>query len=137
MVEALKALSVPDNRTRLNLAIARGLDYYTGTVYETIIDAHPEFGSVCSGGRYDDLAGFYTKSKLPGVGISIGVTRLFDQLNANKLLPPVPNCVQVLVTQLDPQLWRSVQLISRSPPNCAAPDSMSRITSSPRSSRNN
>jgi histidyl-tRNA synthetase len=103
-VDMLKALGVPEKRTRLNLAIARGLDYYTGTVYETLLDAHPEFGSVCSGGRYDDLASFYTKSKLPGVGISIGLTRLFDQLNANKLLPPVPSCIQVLVTQLDRQL---------------------------------
>lgn len=104
MVETMKSLGVPENRTRLNLALVRGLDYYTGTVYETIIDAHPEFGSVCGGGRYDDLASHYTKSKLPGVGISIGLTRLFDQLNAHKLLPPVPNCVQVLITQLDAAL---------------------------------
>ena len=87
MVAMLRALGVPENRTRLNLSIARGLDYYTGTVYETLIDAHPEFGSVCSGGRYDDLASHYTKSKLPGVGISIGLSRLFDQLGANGLLP--------------------------------------------------
>ncbi len=103
-VAVLKSLGTPENRTRLNLAIARGLDYYTGTVYETLLNAHPEFGSVCSGGRYDDLASHYTKSKLPGVGISIGLTRLFDQLNANKLLPMAPSTVQVLVTQLDPQL---------------------------------
>lgn len=103
-VTALRALGVPENRTRLNLAIARGLDYYTGTVYETLIDAHPEFGSVCSGGRYDDLASFYTKSKLPGVGISIGLTRLFDQLNAHKLLPPAPSTVDILILQFDPQL---------------------------------
>ena len=101
MVEALKALGVPEERTRLNLAIARGLDYYTGTVYETLIDAHPEFGSVCSGGRYDDLASHYTKSKLPGVGLSIGATRLFDQLNANNLLPAAVPTVQILVTQLE------------------------------------
>jgi histidyl-tRNA synthetase len=104
IVASLAALGVPERRTRLNLAIARGLDYYTGTVYETLIDDHPEFGSVCSGGRYDDLASFYTKSKLPGVGISIGLTRLFDQLNAHNLLPGVPNTVQVLVTQLDKTL---------------------------------
>lgn len=103
-VSFLRALGVPEKRTRLNLAIARGLDYYTGTVYETLIDAHPEFGSVCSGGRYDDLASHYTKSKLPGVGISIGLTRLFDQLNAHKLLPPVPNLVQILITQMDASL---------------------------------
>ncbi|MFY9289033.1 MAG: histidine--tRNA ligase [Alphaproteobacteria bacterium] len=104
MVESLRALGVPEKRTRLNLAIARGLDYYTGTVYETLIDAHPEFGSVCSGGRYEDLASLYTKSKLPGVGISIGLTRLFDQLNANKLLPSAPNTVHVLITQMDAAL---------------------------------
>lgn len=103
-VTSLRALGVPENRAKLNMAIARGLDYYTGTVYETLIDAHPEFGSVCSGGRYDDLASFYTKSKLPGVGISIGLTRLFDQLNAHKLLPTVPTTVQVLITQLDTSL---------------------------------
>lgn len=104
MVASLRALGVPENRTRLNLAIARGLDYYTGTVYETLIDDHPEFGSVCSGGRYEDLASFYTKSKLPGVGISIGLTRLFDQLNAHHLLPSAPNTVQILVTQMDTAL---------------------------------
>jgi histidyl-tRNA synthetase len=104
VADALAALGVPEERTRLNLAIARGLDYYTGTVYETLIDAHPEFGSVCSGGRYDDLASHYTKSKLPGVGISIGLTRLFDQLDAHNLLPKVPHSVQVLVTQLDMSL---------------------------------
>jgi len=103
-VAALKALGVSEKRTRLNLAIARGLDYYTGTVYETLIDAHPEFGSVCSGGRYDDLASFYTKSKLPGVGISIGLTRLFDQLNAHKSLPTAPHTVHILITQMDTAL---------------------------------
>ncbi len=103
MVDALRALGVPEHRTRLNLAIARGLDYYTGTVYETLIDEHPEFGSVCSGGRYDDLASFYTKSKLPGVGLSIGLTRLFDQFNAHKLLSAVPNTVQIVIFPLEQQ----------------------------------
>ncbi|MDD3182798.1 MAG: histidine--tRNA ligase [Alphaproteobacteria bacterium] len=101
MVESLRALGVPETRTRINLAIARGLDYYTGTVYETLIDAHPEIGSVCSGGRYEDLASMYTKSKLPGVGLSIGATRLYEQLADLKLLPPVPHTVQVLITQLE------------------------------------
>lgn len=101
MVESLRALGVPEARTRINLAIARGLDYYTGTVYETLIDAHPEIGSVCSGGRYDNLASMYTKSKLPGVGLSIGATRLYDQLASLGLLPPVSHTVQILVTQLE------------------------------------
>lgn len=101
MVSALRALGVPEERTRINLAIARGLDYYTGTVYETLIDAHPEFGSVCSGGRYENLAGYYTKSKLPGVGISIGLTRLFDVFLTHDLLPLAPPPVEVLVTQME------------------------------------
>jgi histidyl-tRNA synthetase len=104
MIASLRALGVPEKRTRLNLSIARGLDYYTGTVYETQIDAHPEFGSVCSGGRYDDLASHYTKSKLPGVGISIGLTRLFELLQTHNLLPAAPPTVQILIAQLDPQL---------------------------------
>ncbi len=74
------ALGVPAEALKVDLSIVRGLDYYTGTVYETFLNLHPEFGSICSGGRYDNLAGHYTKSKLPGVGISIGLTRLFSQL---------------------------------------------------------
>lgn len=74
-----RALGVPESALQVNLAIVRGLDYYTGTIYETLLDDHPRLGSICSGGRYDNLAGHYTKSKLPGVGISIGATRLFSQ----------------------------------------------------------
>ena len=70
----------------VDLSIARGLDYYTGTVYETILDEHPEIGSVCSGGRYENLAEYYTNKKLPGVGISIGLTRLFYILNEYNLM---------------------------------------------------
>lgn len=78
--EGTLALGVPPGALRLNLSIVRGLDYYTGTVYETFLDDHTKLGSICSGGRYENLAGHYTKSKLPGVGISIGATRLFSQL---------------------------------------------------------
>jgi histidyl-tRNA synthetase len=77
---ATLALGVPESALQINLSIARGLDYYTGTVYETFLTDHPKLGSICSGGRYADLASHYTKSKLPGVGISIGATRLFSQL---------------------------------------------------------
>ena len=70
----------------IDLTIARGLDYYTGTVYETALTDHPEIGSVCSGGRYDNLAGYYTDRTLPGVGISIGVTRLFYVLQEQDML---------------------------------------------------
>ena len=70
----------------MDLTIARGLDYYTGTVYETTLLDHPEIGSVCSGGRYDNLAGYYIEKQLPGVGISIGLTRLFYVLDEQGLL---------------------------------------------------
>ena len=82
----LAAFGVPESNFAVDLTIARGLDYYTGTVYETTLLDHPEIGSVCSGGRYDDLAGYYTERKLPGVGISIGLTRLFYVLDEQGLL---------------------------------------------------
>ena len=80
------AFGVPRENLRIDLTIARGLDYYTGTVYETTLNRHPEIGSICSGGRYDNLAGYYTDRKLPGVGMSIGLTRLFYILNERKYL---------------------------------------------------
>ncbi len=82
----LPEFGVPEENFDLDLTIARGLDYYTGTVYETTLTDHPEIGSVCSGGRYDDLACYYTDKKLPGVGISIGLTRLFYVLDEQGLL---------------------------------------------------
>ena len=84
----LAAFGVPEENFAVDLTIARGLDYYTGTVYETTLLDHPEIGSVCSGGRYDDLAGYYTEKNLPGVGISIGLTRLFYVLDEQGLLNP-------------------------------------------------
>lgn len=89
---------------RFNPAITRGLDYYTGTVYETFLNDYPAFGSICSGGRYDNLASYYTRSKLPGVGISIGATRLFEQMRQAGLVNNVTNHVKVLVTNLDENL---------------------------------
>ena len=88
VVSNLGAFGVPEANFAVDLTIARGLDYYTGTVYETTLLDHPEIGSVCSGGRYDDLAGYYTDKKLPGVGISIGLTRLFYVLDEQGLLNP-------------------------------------------------
>ena len=84
----LAAFGVPEANFAVDLTIARGLDYYTGTVYETTLLDHPEIGSVCSGGRYDNLAGYYIEKQLPGVGISIGLTRLFYVLDEQKLLNP-------------------------------------------------
>ncbi len=80
VTQLIKEFGVSTTNFALDLTIARGLDYYTGTVYETRLDEFPEIGSVCGGGRYDDLASYYTEQKLPGVGVSIGLTRLFDQL---------------------------------------------------------
>jgi len=86
--ENLAAFGVPEANFAVDLTIARGLDYYTGTVYETTLLDHPEIGSVCSGGRYDNLAGYYIEKQLPGVGISIGLTRLFYVLDEQGLLNP-------------------------------------------------
>lgn len=95
----LKILGVPSDYYMIDLTIARGLDYYTGTVYETVLREHREIGSICSGGRYDNLAGKYAKRQLPGVGISIGLTRLFSQLRELDLIkfgPATPTKVLVI-----------------------------------------
>lgn len=101
VVELLKAQGLPESDYAVNFSIARGLDYYTGTVYETILDDHPQIGSVCSGGRYEDLASHYTKSKLPGVGISIGATRLFWQLREAGIIDTAESSVEVMVGLMD------------------------------------
>lgn len=101
VLELVKSLGVPETHYALNFSIARGLDYYTGTVYETTLDDFPQIGSICSGGRYENLASHYTKSKLPGVGISIGLTRLFWQLREADLVDTAESSVEVLVSQMD------------------------------------
>ena len=102
----LAAFGVPEANFAVDLTIARGLDYYTGTVYETTLLDHPEIGSVCSGGRYDNLAGYYIEKQLPGVGISIGLTRLFYVLDEQGLLnpelPSAPADALVLPMTADP-----------------------------------
>ena len=102
----LAAFGVPEENFAVDLTIARGLDYYTGTVYETTLLDHPEIGSVCSGGRYDNLAGYYTDRQLPGVGISIGLTRLFYVLDEQDLLntqlPSAPADALILPMTADP-----------------------------------
>ena len=97
----IRQMGVPESGYALNFSIARGLDYYTGTVYETVLTSHPEIGSICSGGRYENLASHYSKSKLPGVGISIGLTRLFWQLREAGLIAAAESTVDVLVSQMD------------------------------------
>ncbi len=100
VVKYLSAFGVPEDHFAVDLTIARGLDYYTGTVYETVLLDHPEVGSVCSGGRYDNLGSYYTEKQLPGVGISIGLTRLFyvlqEQGMLNEDLPTAPCDVLIL-----------------------------------------
>lgn len=102
VLELVKALGVPETAYCLNFSIARGLDYYTGTVYETTLTDHPQIGSICSGGRYENLASHYTKSKLPGVGISIGLTRLFWQLREAGLIAGIAeSSVHAMVALMD------------------------------------
>ncbi|MBR4703765.1 MAG: histidine--tRNA ligase [Oscillospiraceae bacterium] len=114
----LPAFGVPADKWKLDLTIARGLDYYTGTVYETTLLDYPEVGSVCSGGRYDDLAEYYTDKKLPGVGVSIGVSRLFFILQDQGLLreeavrPPCDALVIPMGDVLDAAVTASTALRS-------------------------
>ena len=98
----MRALGMPDGAFRIDLSIARGLDYYTGTVYETRLETLPEAGSVCSGGRYDDLASTFVRQPLPGVGLSIGLSRLLARAIDAGLMAPGPKTpAQVFVTQMD------------------------------------
>ena len=113
VLQQLKALGVPESRYALNLSIARGLDYYTGIVYETVLDAHPGIGSICSGGRYDNLASHYSKSKLPGVGISIGLTRLFYQLQEAGIVATADSSVDVLVALMDDAMLADALALSQ------------------------
>ena len=106
---------VPAENFSIDLSIARGLDYYTGTVYETILTDHPEIGSVCSGGRYDNLAGYYIDRPLPGVGISIGLTRLFYVLGEQNLLNPTLNTApaDVLILPMTEDLSAAIAFATR------------------------
>ncbi|MDD6101626.1 MAG: histidine--tRNA ligase [Clostridiales bacterium] len=88
VVEYLRGFGVEEEYFMIDLTIARGLDYYTGTVYETMLNDYPSMGSVCSGGRYDNLTEYYTDKKLPGIGISIGLTRLYYQLCSEGVITP-------------------------------------------------
>ena len=112
VVKDLAAFGVPEDHFKVDLTIARGLDYYTGTVYETTMLDHPEIGSICSGGRYDNLAEYYTDKQLPGVGISIGLTRLFfvleDQGYLNDNLNTSP--ADVLILPMTDDLGPAIQL---------------------------
>ncbi len=111
----LADFGVPEENFAVDLTIARGLDYYTGTVYETTLLDHPEIGSVCSGGRYDNLAEYYTDRQLPGVGISIGLTRLFYVLGEQGMLnPDLPTApADVLVLPMTEDLAPAISLSTK------------------------
>ena len=115
VVRHLGDFGVPEDHFAVDLTIARGLDYYTGTVYETALLDHPEIGSVCSGGRYDNLAEYYTEKQLPGVGISIGLTRLFYVLGEQGMLnPDLPTApADVLILPMTEQLSPAIALATR------------------------
>ncbi len=116
VVRYLAAFGVPEDHFAVDLTIARGLDYYTGTVYETAMVDHPEIGSICSGGRYDNLAEYYTDKQLPGVGISIGLTRLFyvleeqGYLNDEMLTAPADVLILPMTDDLAPAISFATQL---------------------------
>jgi histidyl-tRNA synthetase len=112
VVHYIKGFGVPEKNYAIDLKIARGLDYYTGTVYETILDDYPNIGSVCSGGRYDNLAEYYTTQKLPGVGISIGLTRLFYQLNEAGILKSdkASTLTKVLIIPMNENIDYSIKI---------------------------
>ena len=115
VVKYLADFGVPEENFAVDLTIARGLDYYTGTVYETTLLDHPEIGSVCSGGRYDNPAEYYTDRQLPGVGISIGLTRLFYVLGEQKMLnPDLPTApADVLVIPMTEDLAPAISLSTK------------------------
>jgi histidyl-tRNA synthetase len=104
---------VPGERVRIDLAICRGLDYYTGTIYETFLLDLPTIGSVCSGGRYDNLAGLYTRQQLPGVGSSLGLDRLLAAMEELKFLPRTSTTAPVLVVQFDAGRLGEYQALAR------------------------
>ena len=111
VVKYVRSFGVPDTNFKVDLTIARGLDYYTGTVYETFLNEYRELGSVCSGGRYDNLAEYYTDKKMPGVGISIGLTRLFYKLNELQAIKEEQKSIsKVLVISMVDDNTRAVEV---------------------------
>ena len=111
VIEYINLFGVPEENCKISLSIVRGLDYYTGTVYETFLDDYPSLGSICSGGRYDDLATYYTKQKLPGVGMSIGLTRLFYQLREANIIEAKDNSLtKVLIIPMKDYMNKSVEI---------------------------
>ena len=111
VINYIKVLGVPENNFEIDLTIARGLDYYTGTVYETFLDDYKKLGSVCSGGRYENLAEYYTDKKLPGVGISIGLSRFFYQASKEGLFNSEKKSIsKVLVIPMTENLEKCMEI---------------------------
>ena len=114
VVKYVRGFGVPDTNFKVDLTIARGLDYYTGTVYETFLNDYREIGSVCSGGRYENLAEYYTDRKLPGVGVSIGLTRLFYKLNELKAINAKQTSIaKVLVISMVEDMSKSLEIATK------------------------
>jgi histidyl-tRNA synthetase len=113
LLEVARSAGLPEERLRLDLAIARGLDYYTGTVYETFLEDKRDIGSICSGGRYDNLAGLYTRQQLPGVGASLGLDRLLAAMDELGLLTKTTAPAPVLVVQFSPERLGDYQRLAR------------------------
>jgi histidyl-tRNA synthetase len=113
VVKYVRIFGIPEKNFKVDLTIARGLDYYTGTVYETFLNQYRELGSICSGGRYENLAEYYTEKKLPGVGISIGLTRLFYKLNELQLINAKEKSIsKVLIVPMLEDLTVPIKLAS-------------------------
>ena len=110
----INLFGVPTENYKIDLTIARGLDYYTGTVYETFLNKYRQLGSVCSGGRYDNLSSYYTDKKMPGVGISIGLTRLFFQLNDKKIIEAGNKSIsEVLIISMVDDFTKSIEIATK------------------------
>ena len=110
----IKLFGVPTENYKIDLTIARGLDYYTGTVYETFLNQYRQLGSVCSGGRYDNLSSYYTDKKMPGVGISIGLTRLFFQLTDNKIIEAGNRSIsKVMIISMVDDFSKSIEIATK------------------------
>jgi histidyl-tRNA synthetase len=114
LLRAVRTAGVPEERVLIDLSICRGLEYYTGTIYETFLTDLPGIGSVCSGGRYDNLAALYTKQQLPGIGASLGLDRLLDALDSLKLLTTSATPAQVFIVQFTAERIGDYQRMARS-----------------------
>ena len=114
VIKNVKLFGVPESNFTVDLTIARGLDYYTGTVYETFLNDYREIGSVCSGGRYENLAEYYTNKSLPGVGVSIGLTRLFYKLNELNIIKAEKKSVaDILIIPMVENLEEPIKLATK------------------------